>query len=733
MKQKKLFIIGGVVAALSVALFGGADAQAQWQTDNIIDERDTSASAEQRLSAICSGSTGATLANRRAGHAGWLGSAQVTPNENGEFELDLYMKYRRCSGDVRKYAITGYPPTDISGISDLSFCDNVGTYGNHMKYERDSWYVGIWPFGHREYGPWEWRIKSGPSSGSRTAANTGDYTYDCVKYMGNDQYHKDRFNSARFGSAAGFEQNIELTGTTVRGPIKRTISGKIANWSQRRETAGRETINLTSLLCSFYKNSDNRLFANLHCQTIRFDVIWGGEYSLTPTVSVDTKSVVDGENPNITGINATIQNDTVENSSTTRANTSRFIVKKADRTAAIDTNLSNTGTSSSANPDTAAREYIEAQFRGQDYQLVANPAARVFPTGTTSLLDDGSEAISAPLEAGDRICYITSVQRPTYNHSANDWLHSAAACVAVGSRPHVQVRSGDLFVGGKIITGNTSRQAGAERRTYGSWSEYGAVVGNSVRGFGSGSIYRMGMQQGRSNLGFLTFANVPNPGRFGTVTDGSSTLAEFFAAMPAEGRTVSGTDPLLDLASLPEGRHVIRPTGNIRVQGALAENRSVIILMRPNATARVVGNVATPEAASSLGRLSQLVIAPASNNSNFNIHVSPGATRVDSWMIAPEGRIDTCNANVAPTPRTAPHKGDGGCGNNLFVNGPVAARAILLGRAGGQDRADGAPVQSVPAESFNLRPDAYLWVAQQVNSSGARYVTTQSVDLPPRY
>ena len=68
MKQKKLFIIGGVVAALSVALFGGADAQAQWQTDNIIDERDTSASAEQRLSAICSGSTGATLANRLEGH-----------------------------------------------------------------------------------------------------------------------------------------------------------------------------------------------------------------------------------------------------------------------------------------------------------------------------------------------------------------------------------------------------------------------------------------------------------------------------------------------------------------------------------------------------------------------------------------------------------------------------------------------------------------------------------------
>lgn len=72
--------------------------------------------------------------------------------------------------------------------------------------------------------------------------------------------------------------------------------------------------------------------------------------------------------------------------------------------------------------------------------------------------------------------------------------------------------------------------------------------------------------------------------------------------------------------------------------------------------------------------------------------------------------------------RTAPHRGP--CRRELFVNGPVAAGGVLLGRTGGQDASPDGGTQSLGAEVFTLRPDAYTWLTNFMNGASSRYVTT---------
>jgi hypothetical protein len=578
------------------------------------------------------------------------------------------------------------------------------------------------------------QIRQGESPGPRGQPFIGDYTYDCVKYMGGANNHLIRFNQRRYGSAPGFDMYKEL-GWGTKGPITRYITGKIKNWSERSKLPGKETIDLPARLCGFYITGPEdkpRMHHSIYCQSVKFDVVWTGGFGLVPNISVGTQDIVDGGDQTITNITSRVRNDGPGESELSRGIVSRFVVKKTDRNDTIDRRLGQGGDSISNNHTTAAQEYVVQRFKGRDYRRLANPNPQKFKIGTVTLLHNGSETIDVPLEVGDRVCYITSVQRPTQNHTNSNWRHSVPACVAIGARPHLQVRSGDVMVGNKIITSITNRTADGTKRTYGSWGEYGAIAGNSISNFGSGAVYRMGMPDNRRNLGFLSFANTPNHGNYGTVNDGSNTLAQFFSKMPAQGKKVAGAAPTLDLSSLT-GHHVIRPEADIKLQGSLQSGTSVIILMKAGKTAQVTGNIQTPDRYSSTGDISQLVIAPAGDNSNFNIHVAAAATRVDAWMIAPAGRIDTCNNSLTLGSREAPRRGNG-CENSLFVNGPVAAKAFLLGRTGGRDKAsDGPATQSLPAENFNLRQDAYLWIANQVNSSGARYITTQSVDLPPRY
>ncbi|NLA43349.1 hypothetical protein GX865_04340, partial [Candidatus Saccharibacteria bacterium] len=455
-KYKHIGVLALLVAPFIFNLLLSGSAFADWRSDDRIDWRDNSNSANHRLDYICR--DGAAAA-----HAGWLGSGEVAPDENGNFSMELYIKYKRCNHKYApiKFAVIGYPASDTDRVVGLNFCDNVGTFGNHT-------YMG--------------KIRQGESPGPRGQPFIGDYTYDCVKYMGGENRHLIRFNSARYGRTPGFDMYNEL-GWGVRGPVKRYIKGKIKNWSERKKGSGVETIDLPSRLCHFYMlGPNNTPYHSKYCQRVKFDVKWNGEFNLVPQISTGTGNITDGGDERVTGITAKVTNEGPgDYSEISRSGVSRFVVRKADRNKiiegrSVDSRLKSRGDSvkTTNSVSAAAREYIERWFLGGDYRSLANPRPREFKKGTVTIVKGATDSLEGvSLEVGDRICYLTTVQNPTHKHNQSHWRHSVPACVAIAARPHVQVRSGDIMVGGKIISGTTSRQTDDGKRTYGSWGEYG--------------------------------------------------------------------------------------------------------------------------------------------------------------------------------------------------------------------------------------------------------------------
>ena len=124
-------------------------------------------------------------------------------------------------------------------------------------------------------------------------------------------------------------------------------------------------------------------------------------------------------------------------------------------------------------------------------------------------------------------------------------------------------------------------------------------------------------------------------------------------------------------------------------------------------------------------RLPQLVIIANSITINDTVRT------VDAWLVAPGrvqggavagGVIQTCN-------HAASALNEGVCANPLTINGPVIANRLVLLRTAGA----GAGVSAGdPAETFNFRPDAYIWALRQSQSSG-RVTTVSTKELPPRY
>lgn len=346
-----------------------------------------------------------------------------------------------------------------------------------------------------------------------------------------------------------------------------------------------------------------------------------------------------------------------------------------------------------------------------------------------------------------------------YETPADKVYLSRANCIISGYKPSMQVRGGDLMTNGGVYTGTNvktflnSTADPKEVRTYGSWVEYGIIAKDSVNLMASGGLYRVGMPAGYQNFGYLTFANVhtssgPEQGEYpgssseaGEVDDGFERVTRQFTSMSERAQIINASN--VDLSSLASGTYRLRGSQiNLSASSPLPANRSLILLIDQltESTVPVVNintNIQTPVdygAGSSVSDISQVVIAPSTESSEYRLNIGHQASQVDAWLLNPNGMINTCYTglptnDVQNTPRAGSL-----CNAPLTVNGPVSAKSLLLRRDGGKDQSNTQPIaQSIPGENFNLRPDAYIWAAHHVDAGGRKYITTNSVDLPPRY
>lgn len=319
-------------------------------------------------------------------------------------------------------------------------------------------------------------------------------------------------------------------------------------------------------------------------------------------------------------------------------------------------------------------------------------------------------------DVGKWVCQFIELKVSTVNGSLDRYANSKdpnkTQCVKVAKIPTMQVWGNDVRVGSGFSSGG-AQESGVKGFSFaadvngtqalrGSWAEYSVFAPtrsskpNSVELFASGSAFNGTLPTGGSSDGWsgLTFANTPS-GTLGNFTNASQ----------------MGTIP--DVIGYFTTKYA--GTGIKVVHGGTVntgfQKNTVLVL---NGTVNISTDIINDGPYSDAKDIGQMVII--AENGDINIHDT--VSRVDAWLIAPNGKVDTCS--------NAPKKlAISDCVPLLTVNGPIMAREIDMRRTGGD-------MKTVPAELLNMRGDVYIW-GRSISEQSGYWHTTNLRELPPRY
>lgn len=367
------------------------------------------------------------------------------------------------------------------------------------------------------------------------------------------------------------------------------------------------------------------------------------------------------------------------------------------------------------------------QFYGHSPRLVSS-GTRTFAVGNTPVTI--SAQTLSDVSIGSRVCYTLSV-RPYSSSAGTTARHSTPFCVTISKKPKVQILGSDLIVGknttSAISTATTRKTVDGTARTYGSWGEYGAIASGIITGFGSGGGYSGGnTNSAYCNASYLTFTNA------GTSRCTAASSRKGGYALSKQLPDIAGrfvykvpiTGSSFNLADATSGIYGVdsRTSPVINVSGGTIAKGKSVIISAGTATINITSNIEyTGETLNRIADIPQVVIIAN------NINIDESVTRVDAWLIATgsAGNINTCSRIRNPATELNATR----CKETLTVNGPVVARHLYLYRTAGSESGAGS---GIPAEVFNLRPDAYLWATHTMTGTG-RLQTVSTKELPPRF
>lgn len=451
-------------------------------------------------------------------------------------------------------------------------------------------------------------------------------------------------------------------------------------------------------------------------------------YNLTPNVSVSRTTASAGET--VTPDRAWVDNTVSSGGATQTGNVDWRLVTFAVNPGS---NVPSGSTGSSLPED-----YYKAQG-GRDVVLAKNGTQQFYPgNGTNNNVIGYGGLVIGDYPVGTHVCWALSVN--PYTQTSTNWRYGTPYCIVVAKSPRVQVWGADLWVGmggltSNIVTSLTGRSS--DGKTYGSWAEYAIVASGSSKSMASGSALNNGtpgspwsgtncdvVKETFTNAGSSGCTGVAPIGNYNTLSSLPDVSATFkpTATLPAS----SPASPI-DVNTLATG--VYSGSGAIYLKPTTISGRWVVI-NAPGATVNIIGNGSlaySNATVTSAADLPQLVIIANT------INIAGGINQVDAWLVArpstantsaPNGSIYTCS-DVA----NASGLNSNTCSNALVVNGPVSAQHLFLYRTAGAGT--GGDIGSA-AETFNLRPDAYMWAYQRASSSN-QVSTMQTKELPPRF
>ncbi len=358
----------------------------------------------------------------------------------------------------------------------------------------------------------------------------------------------------------------------------------------------------------------------------------------------------------------------------------------------------------------------------------------IFNGGTSTV--DQSVIDASGFKAGDLICRLLWVDHYDYSHTASTERRvSLPACVRVAKTPYVQFWGGDVRVGDSI-GGATSLQSNAYTssnliggKTLGSWAEYGifAPTNGIIRSASGGALSGSNGFTGPASdtdVSHLSFANMTTP-KGNWSAPASIASFENSLGLPDGGAVADGSISLNSLSN--RGKVTLtNASGTVHVGGTLPSGS--LMLNYPTGTVVIDSNIVLgTNSYSSLADLSQVVIQAK------NIIISHDVDRVDAWLVAIAtnggtvgGVVSTCDVIVTPYYSGLTAAPGSPCNQKpLRINGPVMGREVQLRRTFGGEG------DNMPAETIDLRADAYLWTMQAANNGSIDTIFT--TELPPRF
>lgn len=399
------------------------------------------------------------------------------------------------------------------------------------------------------------------------------------------------------------------------------------------------------------------------------------------------------------------------------------------------------------------------------------------------------------------------------------WNVSGATCRTISKKPSLQVWNGSIYTNGavntyvsqKIVNAKLGSDINAPKDLFGSWTDYALIVGKDINGMVSGatlgfnnSRYDLSGNGGQPDssdtdekLNPLTIANQNTFGNSGInastavnmnlerlrsrYSEKASNLANNETNTGSQSAIISsktGLQFVYHNGNLKTSVLAIRHSGNapnqttyrdrngnlIKGLGDGKNDNTLVIYIKGNLI--IDNNICLGDGCKGTGM--QLIDYGLNRKTNSaaklpqvlifadNISIAENVTRVDAWLIAQDGEINTCaehtpNSVVAKDARQ--RFADGNCDKTLMINGPIYAYDLVLPRTAGAahgyspsnpsdvlyrqfgavGNANDANLGSAtPAEIFNLRADVYLWAYNQAQRYSEAIVTYKR-ELAPRY
>lgn len=363
--------------------------------------------------------------------------------------------------------------------------------------------------------------------------------------------------------------------------------------------------------------------------------------------------------------------------------------------------------------------------------------------------------IPEDIDTGTKICFVSAINfvdsnyNPTGNGlgygdmNPNRWRVSNITCRPIAVKPTAQILGGDVIANGGVVASSTAFSG----LTFGSWTDYGLVSNGTIDNLASGSYGATGRGT-ESNINCamspMTIANmmICNNGGVSGISLGESGInanAGFIEKIIARFSSSETKE---------ENSGYYKRSGNTSISAILGDDTildtGTQVIIVENGNLFIDKDLTYSDTTHPLiSEIPQRIILVR----NGNIRISENVSRIDAWLIAEGGELNTCISSDGSTIYKVGENGisansrneAGVCSARLNINGTIVADSVRLNRTNFSTKisdfnSPGEYVYENYAERIQLPMSSILWAYSHfIEHTRTNYSVMYLRELAPRY